>query len=167
MGIGTLAARTGISFGRSRIAKHDVQDSTTGACMPMNTRSLFARALPMMLLGLFAAKSASAQLSNAQGLIENQFVINAGAFLVGTDVKAKVNGQSAQNPEINFDDTFGSASDQTRGRLDALWRIAPNHHLRFLYFNNSTTRNKVLDRDVQWGDETYHVGANVESQIKL
>lgn len=134
--------------------------------MKFNNRGTLARALSLMLPGLLAATAAAAQ-SNAESLISNSFVVNAGAFIVGTDVRAKVNGQSVSNPEVNFDDTFGTASDSTRGRLDAVWRINPNHHLRFLYFNNSTTRNKVLDRDVAWGDEVFHIGANVESQVKI
>jgi len=127
----------------------------------------FACALLVSLPGLLAATPASAQLSPAQGLIENPFVASAGLFLVSTDVRANVNGTSVNNPEINFDDTFGTASDETRARADLLWRINPRHHVRFLYFNNSVTRNRTLDRDVQFGDTTYHIGADVESQVKL
>jgi hypothetical protein len=119
------------------------------------------------LLGLLAAPSAMAQLTNAQGLLDNKFVINAGAFIVSTDVTARVNGTTTTNADVDFDDRFGTASDETRGRLDALWRITPRHHLRFMYFDNRITRNRVLDRDITWGDNTYHLGANVESQIKL
>jgi hypothetical protein len=124
-------------------------------------------ACTLSLTALLAAAPASAQLSNAQGLIENRFVANGGAFVVATDVRATVNGTAVNNPEVDFDDTFGTDSDETRARLDLLWRINPKHHVRFLYFNNSVTRNRVLDRDIQWGDTTYHVGANVESQVKL
>jgi len=127
----------------------------------------FPGAVAAGLLGLLVTTATQAQSSNAQGLIENAFVFNAGAFIVSTDVKAHLNGTSTTNPDIDFDDTFGTASDETRARFDALWRINPKHHVRFFYFNNSVTRNRVLDRDITWGDNTYHVGANVESQIKL
>ena len=120
------------------------------------------------LLGVCAAGSAVAQSPGyAQGLLNDTFVVNGGAFIMNSDVKASLNGQSSTNPEVNFDDTFGKASDATRGRLDALWRINPKHHVRFMYFNNSTTRNKVLDRDIQWGDLTYKLGGNVEAQTKM
>ena len=135
--------------------------------MIRTTGRSFACALLVSLPGLLAATPASAQLSPAQGLIENPFVASAGLFLVSTDVRANVNGTSVNNPEINFDDTFGTASDETRARADLLWRINPKHHVRFLYFNNSVTRNRTLDRDVQFGDTTYHIGADVESQVKL
>ena len=127
----------------------------------------FAFTLSVILTGLLASAPASAQLSPAQGLIENRFVANAGMFIVSTDLKARLNGSSTTNPDVDFDDTFGTASDETRARLDLLWRINPKHHVRFLYFDNSVTRNRVLDRDIQWGDTTYHVGANVESDVKL
>src|SRR4030095_13238665 len=75
--------------------------------------------------------------------------------------------QSTNNPDVDFDETFGTDSNATRARIDALWRINPKHHVRLLYFNNSTSRTKTLDRDIVWGDTTYHVGANVESQVKI
>jgi hypothetical protein len=135
----------------------------------MNSRKarLFPGVVAAGLIGLFAAPVALAQASNAQGLLDNRFVLSAGVFIVGTDVKAHVNGSSTTNPDVDFNDTFGTGSDETRGRFDALWRITPNHHVRFLYFNNSITRNRVLDRDIEWGDNVYHVGASVESQVKL
>ena len=87
------------------------------------------------LLG--AASLAQAQMTPAQSLIQDKFVLNLGGFIVGTDVTAHLNGSSSTNPDIDFDQTFGDGSDATRVRADALWRITPNHHLRFLYFNNT------------------------------
>jgi hypothetical protein len=117
------------------------------------------------LIGVAASASAFAQTSSfAQGLLDNPFVLNGGVFVLGSDVKGNLNGQSVNNPEIDFDNAFGKASDATRGRIDGLWRINPNHHVRFLYFDNSTTRNKVIDRDIAWGDYTFKVGGNVEAK---
>jgi len=120
-----------------------------------------------LIVPMLAATPASAQLSNAQGLIENPFVANLGMFIVGSDLKARLNGSSTTNPDVDFNDTFGTGSDETLVRLDLLWRINPKHHVRFFYFDNDITRNRVLDRDVQWGDTTYHVGANVESNVRM
>lgn len=115
--------------------------------------------------GLGMAGAALAQpVSPAQALLSQSFVINAGAFFVQSDLKASLNGQSAQNPEIDFDETFGKASDATRVRADALWRINPKHHLAFMYFDYSISRTKKLDRQVDWGDNVYQVGATVTSE---
>ncbi len=116
------------------------------------------------LLG--AAPFAQAQMTPAQGLLQEKLVLNLGGFIVGTDVTAHLNGSSSTNPDIDFDQTFGKGSDATRVRADALWRINPNHHLRFLYFGNKSTRARAIDRDIAWGDYTFHAGADVESRTE-
>ena len=117
------------------------------------------------LLG--ATGFAQAQMTPAQSLIQDKFVLNLGGFIVGTDVTAHLNGSSSTNPDIDFDQTFGDGSDATRVRADALWRITPNHHLRFLYFNNSHDVTRAIDRNIVWGDYTFHAGASVESRTKF
>ena len=117
------------------------------------------------LLG--AASFAQAQMTPAQSLIQDKFVLNLGGFVVGTDVTAHLNGSSSTNPDIDFDKTFGDGSDATRVRADALWRITPNHHLRFLYFNNTHDVTRAIDRNISWGDYTFQAGATVESKTKF
>ncbi|MBA2960922.1 MULTISPECIES: hypothetical protein [Ramlibacter] len=121
----------------------------------------------LALLGGGTVTAAHAQSQTlAQNLLTDPFVFTAGIFLVGTDVDANLNGQSGTNPAVNFDRTFGTASDKTRGRVEGLWRINPRHSLRAAYFNNDVTRSRVLDRDIQWGDNTFNAGANVQSTTK-
>jgi hypothetical protein len=119
------------------------------------------------LLGGAAGIVQAQGLTPAQSLLQDKFVFNLGGFIVGTDVTAHLNGSSSTNPDIDFDKTFGSGGDATRVRADALWRINPNHHLRFLYFNNTSTRERAIDRDIAWGDYTFHAGADVESKTKF
>jgi hypothetical protein len=116
---------------------------------------------------LAGASVAQAQLTPAQGLLQDRFNVNLGGFVVGTDLTAHLNGSSTTNPDIDFEQTFGNASDATRVRADALWRFTPNHHLRFLYFNNTTTSTRVLDRDIAWGDYTFKASGAVESRTKF
>ena len=110
---------------------------------------------------------AQAQLTPAQALIQNKVVLNLGGFIVGTDVTARLNGSSSTNPDIDFDQTFGKGSDATRVRADALWRINPKHHVRFLYFNNTDERSRAIDRNIAWGDYTFQAGAVVDSKTKF
>jgi len=116
---------------------------------------------------LDATSLAQAQLTPAQALLQDKFVLNLGGFILGTDVTAHLNGSSSTNPDIDFDQTFGKGGDATRVRADALWRFTPNHHLRFLYFNNTNNRERVIDRDIAWGDYTFHAGSDVQSKTKF
>jgi hypothetical protein len=133
------------------------------------TLPITTSALPVAVFGLLAGMASAPAFaqSPAQGLLDNSWVFNAGVFVLGTDITANLNGTSTNNPEIDFDKTFGKADDGTRGRLDALWRINPKHHLRFLYFDNSTTRSKVLDKDVAWGDYVFLKGSSTEAETRF
>ena len=113
------------------------------------------------------AGAAVAQSSPAQALLDDRFVISVGAFVLNTNVRASLNGQSGSNPEIDFDEVFGRSNDTTRIRADALWRITPTHHLRFMYFNTKADRSKTVDRTLDWGDDTFGVGANVTFSHEL
>src|SRR5689334_20694775 len=98
----------------------------------MATRSVpFAPLALCALLAAGFAGGANAQGGPAQTLLDGKFVANLGGFIVGTDLKANLNGSTTNNPDVDFDKTFGDG-DTTRVRADALWRITPAHHLRFL-----------------------------------
>jgi hypothetical protein len=125
-----------------------------------------SKRIGMVCSGLLAATVSLPALAQApaQALLDNKFVFSLGGFAVGTDVKARLDGSSTTNPDINFDETFGKDSDATRVRLDALWRITPAHQLRLMYFDKSSTQSRVIDRDIKWGDYTFNVGGLVESE---
>lgn len=113
-----------------------------------------------VLAGSFVV-SAAAQ-APAQALLDNKFVFSLGGFAVGSDVKARLNGSSTTNPDVDFDETFGRDSNATRARFDALWRITPAHQLHLMYFDKGSQQSRVIDRDIRWGDYTFNVGGLVE-----
>lgn len=116
--------------------------------------------------GLLAASMALPALAQApaQALLDNKFVLSLGGFAVGSDVKARLDGSSTTNPDVDFDQTFGHDDNATRGRFDALWRITPAHQLRLMYFDKSGSQSRVIDRDIKWGDYTFNVGGLVEAK---
>jgi hypothetical protein len=135
----------------------------------MNTRfpAKFAPRLFSALLAPGLAASAMAQSqSGADGLLNDHWVINLGGFFLTTDTRAGLNGRSSINPDIDFEREFGKAADSRQFRADALWRITPAHHLRLMYFDNSTTRSRALERDLQWGDYTFVLGATAAFEQK-
>jgi hypothetical protein len=126
--------------------------------------------MALSCLFLMVGNSALAQTAvtdaPADALLHSDVVVNLGSFIYNTNVKASLNGRSVTNPDIDFDDTFGKDKDSTRARLDALWRINPNHHLHFQYFDNTTTRTRALDKTINWGDSSYQAGATVQAKFK-
>lgn len=133
--------------------------------MSRKSVSKVASAVLVCLTAALGTGSAMAQSASlAQGLLDNSWVFNLGGFLVATDIKASLNGQSTTNPEVDFDETLGNTDDATRVRGDVLWRINPVHHLRFSYFNNSIDRTKLIDRDFAWGDYVFKANGQVDSR---
>lgn len=129
---------------------------------------VFASLLGASILMAAYSSSASAQAnSGAEGLLTDTWNVSLGAFAYGANVKARLNGSSTSNPEVDFDETFGKANDSTRVRADALWRITPAHHLRFMYFDNATSRTKTLVEDVKWGDYTFLKNSSATFQDEI
>jgi hypothetical protein len=125
-----------------------------------------SRLLFVLLASGLAAPAMAQQMSGAEGLLNDKWVFNLGGFFFATDTKAGLNGQSSTNPDIDFDNELGKPDDSRRIRADALWRITPEHHVRFMYFNNSVDRSRALSRDVHWGDYNFQTGSNLQLSQK-
>jgi len=126
-----------------------------------------ASSLLCAVLGSALVPSAHAQSSGAEALLNDHWVVNLGGYFFNSDVKARLDGQSRTDPDIDFDHEFGKADDSRRVRADVLWRITPHHHLSLMYFDNSRSRSKVLDRDLEWGDYTFNLGATAQFKEKI
>jgi hypothetical protein len=137
----------------------------------MRTRITFRSVLPFLALLLAAGSAQSIQaqeLSPSQGFLNDKFVFNLGTFVVASDLRATLNGSTnTNNQEIDFDHTFGKASDANRVRVDGMWRINPDHHIRVLWFDNTKTTTRSLAQDIEWGDNIYHAGATVTAESKF
>lgn len=130
----------------------------------MNLAPLPRLAAKTLAAGLAAACTSALAQSPAQAWFDNRFVVNLGTFVVGTDLEARLDGElTGDNEEVDFDETFGLGKNATRWRVDALWRIAPRHQLRFGYFDYSNSRTVIIDEDIEWGDYTFTAGGEVEA----
>jgi hypothetical protein len=100
--------------------------------------------------------------------LESKVIIDAGWFLMSTDMRVRVDGENTANTgsDVDYDDTFG-IGDFDRFRADVSWRIAPRHLVRAMYFENNRSGSRSLDRDVEFGDEIYPVGVTVDARSKL
>ncbi|MCU0976504.1 MAG: hypothetical protein MUC71_09380 [Steroidobacteraceae bacterium] len=114
------------------------------------------------VLGLAAAPAAEADDVN---LLESHGTVALGTFINGSKLKIRLDGESGETgSEVDWDNTFGD-DDETRFRLDGLWRFAERHYLRFLYTDYSRSKTATFDEDVEWGGETIPVGAEVSAKL--
>ena len=117
---------------------------------------------------LWIAGAGLAQADENNNPLDSTLVLDVGGFFLSTDINVRLDGETTNQvgDEIDFDDTFGIA-DFERFRMDALWRIKGKHSLRGTYFTNNRASSNELSRDIDFGDETYPVGATVSARSEL
>jgi hypothetical protein len=100
--------------------------------------------------------------------LESKFIAAVGYFFMSTDMRVRVDGETsnAVGTDVDYDDTFG-IGDFDRFRADLSWRIAPRHVLRGMYFQNNRHATRSLEREVDFQDETFPVGATVDARSNL
>ena len=76
------------------------------------------------VLAGFAGAAQRPSASPARALLDDKFVVNLGALVVGSDFTARLNGSSTTNPDIDFDETFGKAQ---RRHQDSRRRVLAHH----------------------------------------
>jgi hypothetical protein len=137
---------------------------------------LFAASVLTIVVGtlpLAQASSAAEMLSNAanspaENLLNDRFVVALGGFVVSSKINGSLSGNANTSGEnTDFDKRFGTDADQTRLRIEVLWRITPRQHLRFSYFNHAVQRTRAIDQDLAWGDYTFLAGGQVTAEVKF
>lgn len=100
--------------------------------------------------------------------IESKVIVDAGWFLMSTDMRVRVDGETsdAVGSDVDYDDTF-DIGDFDRFRVEASWRIAPRHLVRGMYFENNRRGTRSLQRDVEFGGETFPIGVMVAARSNL
>jgi hypothetical protein len=118
----------------------------------------------LCLAGTLAAPPAVS--GEAPDLLSDPFNLALGTFILETDTEVRLDGESGRGTQIDWEQTLGEG-DATRFRFDGTWRFAERHKLRALWFNNSVSQSRRLDRDISWGDVVYPADAEVDSDFEF
>jgi hypothetical protein len=118
--------------------------------------------------GLLAASAVAQADSPAEELLRDRFTVDLGTYVVASNLNGSLRGTAnTSDQNLNFDKQFGTNADQTRWRIDVLWRITQRQHLRFMYFDNDIRRTRTIDQDLAWGDYTFIAGGQVTAEQKF
>jgi hypothetical protein len=92
---------------------------------------------------------------------EHRFEFDLGSYFMGseTSIRADELGGVDLGTRFSAEDIFG-LKDETVFRLEGAWRFKPRHALRLMYFDSARTHGRALDRDIEFGDESFPVGAS-------
>ena len=114
----------------------------------------------------FGASSANA--GEAPDLLNDPFHVSIGTFVVSSEPSIQLNGETTTGDNVNFDEVLGGG-DASRVRLDADWRFGDSqrHKLRLIAFSMSRDNTKTIDEQIDWGDVTYPVNAELKAEFKF
>jgi hypothetical protein len=91
-----------------------------------------------------------------------------GAYLAtfGSDLRVDSDDLGA-GTDIDLEDTLDLDDELASFWVNGYWRFFDRHRLEFTYYDLSRDGRRSLDEDVQFGDQTFEVGASVDSEIEF
>lgn len=113
------------------------------------------------------AQTGSAYTRQQRGMAET-FRLDVGGFFQKFDTTVRV-GDAQGNPgtNVSFESLLGAPDSQTNIFADGYWRWGPRASLQFAYRRASRSSSRAVSTDIQFGDQTYHVGGKVDTSIRL
>ena len=112
--------------------------------------------------------SGAVRADESPDILSDSFHVALGGFAFKSDTQIEVDGDTQQGTNVNWENTFGGG-DLTRFRLDGFWRFGDTdrHKVRFMWFNSSRSNTRTLERDIEWGDQVYPIGAKTTGEFKF
>lgn len=94
-----------------------------------------------------------------------RFHIAIGVFWPNVDTTLRIDAPSTgdQGTVLDMEDDLGLPDRETLGIGSFNWRMARRHTLDFGYFNLGRSGSTTLQADIQWGDEAFTAGTEVDS----
>jgi len=101
--------------------------------------------------------------------LPDKFGLRLGGYAIkNADTVARLDANNAPvGAYIDFHDTLGGERTATVARLDGLYRFNERHGLGFAWYGVKLAGSRVLDKDIQWGDQTFPFNTQVDSGLKF
>lgn len=130
----------------------------------MKTR--LATAALLIAILVFSAPLFAQSQNDVHPWLEDDFIINLGAYLPSKDFKIRVDGE-IPGREIDFDEGVAVTDDDSTGALSFRWNFGEKWSLDGQYYATDDSAEAVLTEDVTWRDRVLRAGSNVGAGVKL
>jgi hypothetical protein len=124
-------------------------------------------AVAALLAGPALAQSSSAYTQHQRGMDET-FRLDVGGFFQKFDTTMRVgDAQGSPGTEVNLESLLGAPDKQTNIMVDGCLRLGRHANLQFAYRRANRTSTNATSRDVDFGDQTYHAGVQIDTSYRL
>jgi hypothetical protein len=129
--------------------------------MCRSTRS--ASLLTLVAIGLFSHRVCAEQ----GGPLNDRFAVTVGIFAFESNTRLRADELDSMElgTTIDLEQELGF-DDDTLLRATAVWRPRPRHKVWAMIFDADRSATKAIDRDIEFGEEKFPLGADVESVFR-
>ncbi len=99
--------------------------------------------------------------------IDERFSVSLGGFFTDRITDLRLDGSLGRGLPVNFEKDLGLDSVSRVFRLDGYYRFQGPHRLDFSVFDLSRSASKQIDKTIEWGDEVFQIGAELETRFDL
>jgi hypothetical protein len=116
------------------------------------------------VLGCGAVQAADGNLPWEKGSL------SIGGFITNSTTELQINSKAlGAGAVVDLENALGVSADKTTWRLDGFWRFGSTrrHQIDVHYYDSRRSGSKVLDQDIQIGDEAFPINAAVDTEFDL
>ena len=122
-----------------------------------------------VLMGVAAGAVPAAPARADDEPLPDRFMIRLGGYEI-RDSNTLVRLDSNRLPAgvyIDFADTLGGETTARVARVEGLYRFNPKHALGFSWYSLKFTGRRVLEKQIEWGDQVFPIGVTVDSENRF
>jgi len=125
-------------------------------------------AIAALALATAATAHAAEGLVPLHPALQDRFYFSAGAFFPQTTTSAQLqNSRTGFGANVDFENALGMATDKSVPIVSGRWRLGERWRIEAEYFQLNRSATKVIDRNIQWGDQTYAINSQVNSTFNF
>jgi hypothetical protein len=120
------------------------------------------------LVLLVVAQRTAAQDIPSHPALTDRYYFGVGVFFPKTSTQAQLqNKVSGVGATIDFEQSLDMERSKTVPTAFGRWRIGERWRVDAEYFALNRTSERMLDREIQWGDQTFPVNAQVAAKFNF
>jgi hypothetical protein len=97
--------------------------------------------------------------------VPDRFRLEVGGFQLAADTRLQLNRGGEISDIVDFEDDLNLDDSSTKGFFEGFWRVGRRHLVSIGYSRVRRESDPFsLQRTINWGDETFEVGASVQGR---
>jgi len=134
----------------------------------MSLRSLRVLCLVALGFGLGAPLRADDPVAGAPPALASRFTIEVGGYLPTLSTTARLDSPTlGRGTDIDFEDDLDLSEREFLGFAQFTARLSRSWRLQLDYIDLSRSTTTTLERQIEWGDDIYTVGATVQGYFDV